>query len=559
VETAIPATRPSEADEAARVAALHRLGILDTPAEAVLDALVRSAAAACGTPMAAMTLIDRDRQWIKARAGLEGYDEIPRAEALCTTVLATREYVEIPDTRLDPRTVSKSCVRAAPPLVFYAGAPLTTAEGYVVGTLCVLDVVPRAGLEPGQRAALQELAHATMQVLLLRQAAVTAHRQLEASNEFLASAEQIAGVGGWRMDLETREVLWTAETRRIHDLPPDYRPTGDEHQRYFSAQAQETIRNTAEHSIATGEPWDVQLPMTTAQGRPIWVRSIGHVEFRAGRPAAIVGALQDITEGRQARMALEQSQERLHRALEGSGLALWDLDVHTEIIYLSATWSAMRGGEPHETHVPAQELLQMVPMEDLPRIQAALENVLDGRSPHYAVEHRVRRLDGSLLWIHSEGRVAERDAYGVPLRMVGTNRDISQHKQAEQDLREARDARRPGEPGQEPVPGHHEPRDPHAAERDHRRDPAAAGRDAHARGATPRRPDRPQRAFAAGAGQRHPRLLQDRGRPDGDRERGLRPVRAGGGPRDAVPAARDREEPAVSRAHGSGRAAVRAG
>ncbi|GAB3777725.1 hypothetical protein GCM10028796_57190 [Ramlibacter monticola] len=440
METAIPATRPSEADEAARLAALHRLGILDTPAEAVLDALVRSAAAACGTPMAAMTLIDRDRQWIKARAGLEGYDEIPRAEALCTTVLATREYVEIPDTRLDPRTVSKSCVRAAPPLVFYAGAPLTTAEGYVVGTLCVLDVVPRAGLEPGQRAALQELAQATMQVLLLRQAAVTAHRQLEASNEFLASAEQIAGVGGWRMDLETREVLWTAETRRIHDLPPDYRPTGDEHQRYFSAQAQETIRNTAEHSIATGEPWDVQLPMTTAQGRPIWVRSIGHVEFRAGRPAAIVGALQDITEGRQARMALEQSQERLHRALEGSGLALWDLDVHTEVIYLSATWSAMRGGEPHETHVPAQELLQMVPMEDLPRIQAALENVLDGRSPHYAVEHRVRKLDGSLLWIHSEGRVAERDAYGVPLRMVGTNRDISQHKQAEQDLREARDA-----------------------------------------------------------------------------------------------------------------------
>ena len=440
METAIPAARPPEADEAARVAALHRLGILDTPAEAVLDALVRSAAAACGTPMAAMTLIDRDRQWIKARAGIEGYDEIPRSEALCTTVLDAREYVEIPDTRLDARTVAKSCVRDSPPLVFYAGAPLTTPEGYVVGTLCVLDVEPRAGLAPGQRAALQELARATMQVLLLRQAAVTAHRQLEASNEFLASAEQIAGVGGWRMDLETREVEWTAETRRIHDLPPDYRPTGDEHQRYFSPQAQETIRATAEHSIATGESWDVQLPMTTAQGRPIWVRSIGHVEFRAGRPAAIVGALQDITEGRQARMALEQSQERLHRALEGSGLALWDLDVHTEIIYLSATWSAMLGGEPHETHVAAQELLQRVPTEDLPRIQAALENVLDGRSPHYAVEHRVRKLDGSLLWIHSEGRVAERDAYGVPLRMVGTNRDISQHKQAEQDLREARDA-----------------------------------------------------------------------------------------------------------------------
>jgi signal transduction histidine kinase/DNA-binding NarL/FixJ family response regulator len=100
----------------------------------------------------------------------------------------------------------------------------------------------------------------------------------------------------------------------------------------------------------------------------------------------------------------------------------------------------MLGGEPRETRCTARELLDLVPREDLPAIESALERVLSGKSAHYAVEHRVRRHDGSLLWIHSEGRVAERDAYGVPLRMVGTNRDITQGKQAEQDLREARDA-----------------------------------------------------------------------------------------------------------------------
>ncbi|MEJ5992567.1 ATP-binding protein [Ramlibacter sp. PS3R-8] len=148
----------------------------------------------------------------------------------------------------------------------------------------------------------------------------------------------------------------------------------------------------------------------------------------------------DVADASKARAALEQSQERLHRALEGSGLALWDLDVPGETVFLSEQWSVILGGPPQPTECTAQELLELVPMEDLLRIQAALEPVLDGRSARYAVEHRVRRLDGSLVWVHSEGRVADRTSSGMPLRMVGTNRDITQGKTAEQELRLARDA-----------------------------------------------------------------------------------------------------------------------
>jgi PAS domain S-box-containing protein len=552
------------ADEKRRLEALHALGILDTPAEALLDSLTRSAAAVCEAPYAMINLIDRDRQWVKSQSGGDPLGELPRQEAICTIVVQTRNYLEIPDTQADPRTESKSCVREGPRFRFYAGAPIATPEGHVIGSLCVLDQVPRAALTPAQRASLQELARAVMQSMLLRQAAhrslqssseqmfrelsencpvgifhtdaqgqciytnghwqeiygmsfaeslgqgwartihpddratvlalwertaargetldqsfrvlrpdgnavnvrvrgrpvflpdgstggyvgsaidiseeVSTRRQLQASNDFLARAEQIAGVGAWRVDLATRELVWTSQTRRIHELPPDYQPKGDEHLRYFDADAQRTIRATVEHSIATGEPWDVQLPMTTAKGRSIWVRSIGHVETREGKPTAVVGALQDVTETRLAQAALEESQERLHRALEGSGLALWDLDVPGETIYLSEAWSAMRGGDRHETQCTAQELLELVPKEDLKHIGIALEKVLRGTSSRYSVEHRIRRVDCGHIWIHSEGRVAERDPQGLPLRMVGTNRDITASKQAEQELREARDA-----------------------------------------------------------------------------------------------------------------------
>ena len=560
-----PASAPGRAlQESQRLFALHSLGILHTPAEALLDSLTRTAAAACAAPMAMLTLIDSERQWVKAQVGLDGVSDIPRTESLCTAVLEHGGYVEIPDTRAEPRVASKACVTGAPGVAFYAGAPLTTPEGHVVGTLCVLDHVARAGLSPAQRHALQELAQAVMQALLLRQAAhralhssseqmfrelsescpvgifhtdvqggciytnpqwqqifgvsleeslgvgwtrlvhpedqarvlglwadvsatgspfdhafrllrrdgsvvhvrargqpialpdgstggyvgsivdisdeVATRRQLQASNEFLARAEQVAGVGAWRLDLVTRELEWTRQTRRLFDLPADYVPRGDEHKRYFSAEAQAEIGRTVEACRRSGGAWNLLLPMTTATGRQAWVRSVGQIERRDGKAVALVGAMQDVTETRNARAALEQSQERLHRALEGSGLALWDLDVPGEAVFLSEQWSVILGGPPQPTQCTAQELLQLVPMEDLLRIQEALEMVLDGRSSRYAVEHRVRRLDGSLVWVHSEGRVAERTSNGMPVRMVGTNRDITASKTAEHDLRVARDA-----------------------------------------------------------------------------------------------------------------------
>jgi PAS domain S-box-containing protein len=550
--------------EARRVAALQRLAILDTPGEALFDSLTRAAAAACGTPMAVLNLVDGDRQWTKSQLGLPGLADTPRQDAICSLVVDSGHYLEIPDTRADPRVAHKPCTRGQEPILFYAGVPLATPDGEVIGTLCVLDRVPRPGLSDPQRCALHELARAAMQALLLRHAAhlslhsssermfaelsqhcpvgifhtdvrgkciytnpqwreifgleerealgegwmrgvhpadlpqvvaawsqvsasgrlfdhgfrvarpdgsilhvrvrgraitlpggsiagyvgsvvdvtdeVATRRQLQAANEFLARAEQIAGVGGWRMNLATRQVQWTLQTRRIHDLPPDYAPRGDEHLRFFAPEAQQVIRQTAQDCIEKGRPWDVQLPMTTASGREIWVRSIGQVERRDGKPVALVGALQDVTQTRLAQGALEQSQERLHRALEGSSLALWDLDVPGETVFLSEQWARMLGRPEGETRCTAQELLELVPMEDLPRIQQALEPVLGGTSSRYTVDHRVRRADGALLWVHSEGRVVERAHDGMPLRMVGTNRDITQAKKAEDELRLARDA-----------------------------------------------------------------------------------------------------------------------
>jgi PAS domain S-box-containing protein len=138
--------------------------------------------------------------------------------------------------------------------------------------------------------------------------------------------------------------------------------------------------------------------------------------------------------------ALAISQERLRRALEGSRLALWDLNLQTGQCYLSETWSVLLGGPAVETNITADELMSCVPPEDALIIAQAIKRVFKGDSETYAVEHRVRRYDGEIVWIHSEGRAFQRDADGRVLRIIGTNRDITQARRIEHELRLARDA-----------------------------------------------------------------------------------------------------------------------
>lgn len=395
-----------------------------------------------------------------------------------------------------------------------------------------------------------------------------AEDQLRFSKTFLERAEHISGVGGWAVDLRQRTVQWTDQTCRIYGLAPGFQPAFDEHLKYFDAQSQRNLEQTAAQAIRSRQPWDLELPMTTADGRHIWTRSVGQVEYDGDEPVRLVGALQDITAKKAVeeqllqankllqavldnlpcglsvydgemrliahnaeyrrlldlsvsllekpgvdfedilrhgalrgdygpgpvdavvadivarrrvpvlhqlqrtlsnglvldvrgapmpgggfvttysditaterdKAALRQSEERLHRALEGSRFALWDLNVKAQTVYLSETWSELLGGPSEPTTASFEQLQALVPAEDLPLVRRAMAPVFKGETESYSVEHRVQRRDGEMLWMHSVGRIAERDEQGRPVRVVGTNRDITERMQAEAELRLARDA-----------------------------------------------------------------------------------------------------------------------
>ena len=169
---------PLPPNEAQRLVALRHYAVLDTLPEASFDDLAELASHICQTPIAVISLIDENRQWFKARVGLD-MTETTREMAFCAhAILQPTEVLEVSDACTDPRFSSNPLVTGDPRLRFYAGAPLVTPDGYALGTICALDHQPRT-LDDQQRKALRALSRQVVAQLELRRYASVLAREAE--------------------------------------------------------------------------------------------------------------------------------------------------------------------------------------------------------------------------------------------------------------------------------------------------------------------------------------------------------------------------------------------
>lgn len=186
---------PIPQNDEQRLEALRRYQILDTSPDSDFDDLVALASHICGTPIALVSLVDSDRQWFKAKTGMD-VDQTPRDISFCGHAILTDELFVVEDARTDERFADNPLVVSDPSIRFYAGAQLMTPGGHALGALCVMDSVPRT-LTPVQQEGLRALSRQAVALMeykrnMLDMAEVIADRKQSAE---LKAAKQAAEAG----------------------------------------------------------------------------------------------------------------------------------------------------------------------------------------------------------------------------------------------------------------------------------------------------------------------------------------------------------------------------
>ncbi len=292
--------------EAERLADLHALGILDTPPEVHFDAVCRLARTLFRVPYAWVSLVDAERLWCKASAGIQ-FGPVARDAAFCHLAILSDAPLVVEDAARDPRFRNVAAVAGAPGLRFYAGAPLVLRHGLALGTLCLADIVPRrlSEEETAQFADLTAVVVAQLRHYEARAAsdAEAAARRaseeaLAAANRNLTLAEQMAQIGHWRVDLVSGATTWSDEICRMHGRAPGD-PVTDvaEALSYYHPEDRERVADlvTRAREHRTGFHFKARIVRRDGEERILVSRGICEVDG-AGAATALFGTAQDVTE-----------------------------------------------------------------------------------------------------------------------------------------------------------------------------------------------------------------------------------------------------------------------
>ena len=200
-------------NEKQRLNVLWQYEVLDTVPEEVFDDLTELAARICEAPIAMITLVDESRQWFKSKVGVT-VKETSRDISFCGHAIAQSDLFIVPDATKDQRFEHNPLVISDPKIRFYAGAPLITPDGYPLGTLCVIDKVPRE-LRPDQKQALRILARHVVSQLELRRHAKELAAARQKSDKYQGDIERLrAQLAEARRELKKRKGAPKKATKR---------------------------------------------------------------------------------------------------------------------------------------------------------------------------------------------------------------------------------------------------------------------------------------------------------------------------------------------------------
>jgi diguanylate cyclase (GGDEF)-like protein len=265
-----------------------------------IDRICRLARDLFKVPVALVTLVESDKQTFLATCGLD-ITEVSREDAFCSQAILGDGPLVVPDAARDPRFQRNVYVRGAPYIRFYAGVPLTLRPGVNIGTLCIVGMAPRT-FSADDEAHLTALADLIVNELRVRRAA----RELKAGQMRLKQTAHMAKTGGYELTLPDGKLTWDDEIYPIFGIPPGTRPSHDLIVERYDPEMRERSRRRLAELFTNGTPYDVELRGTRPNGEVFWIRAMAEAEMSDGVVTRVFGAVQDITDRKQAETRIHE-------------------------------------------------------------------------------------------------------------------------------------------------------------------------------------------------------------------------------------------------------------
>nr|WP_269327221.1 PAS domain S-box protein [Kineosporia mesophila] len=418
--------------------------------------MVKVASSIARTPSSTITLIDEHRQWFKAAIGMADR-EGDRRTAFCDHVVREGRPVIVDDASTDPRFAQNPLVTGEPEIRFYAGFPLETPTGEVLGTLCVIDYEPRQ-LTPDQLELLRVLADQVMAQLTLR-------RTLFEREQELAERQRLIGQVA---ESERRyRMLVESSPDVIARLAPDGQV------RYVSPALRTMLGMDPEAAMTTVDIGDALVhpeelesvqralaDVNTGRRRDFTTRLLHHsdqtyrqvevtmlpIQDAGGRVVEIMVVGRDVTQRMVVQHALSAATaeairrgNQLEEAQEIAELGSWSVDLAAGTSWWSPQLFRVFGADPATTAASIEQARAFNHPDDRDRVREATERIRDsGSEEPEEIEYRIVRPDGQVRIVQGRGR-RENDPDGGPGRIVGTVQDITELRHTERELRRARD------------------------------------------------------------------------------------------------------------------------
>lgn len=438
-------------NQAARAAVLKKYQILDSSPEQAFDDLVNLAAQVCATPIALINLIDGDRQWFKAKVGLE-ITQMPTSIGFCPECATSGKTLIIPDTLADQRYAQSPVVTSAPYIRFYCGVPLATDDGLILGTVCVADTQPRE-LTPAQIESLKGIARLVMRQLDLR-IGIHELQQLQQEYEasqialaatectlsgFFNSAPMMMGI----VEILENDILHLSDNQAAASF---FGVTTEMMQKTLASDLGMTSATIDlwlqkyRKAIQTRQPQTFQYVHNTEMGQRYFqatVTAIGSCCYTTDRCAYIV---EDITAHKLADIKLEWKEALLRSMTDVSPLAFYVVDNHTgKILYFNQRFceiwkiphlsADMQGGNLGHDQVMVDCAHLVADRE----VFAKCCQPLHKEDDYTVVEEEISFVDGRIVRQFS---TQVRDRNQKYLGQLYIFEDITARKQQEQKIRE---------------------------------------------------------------------------------------------------------------------------